>query len=385
MLRKSCLKIERLNQGRPILEPTSHWWENGVTFNPAVMFIKRNEANVPLIEKLLDAELNGNPKIQDGVVAVQYRARPLQDTNGRLFNPSYTGLAIFNPEMELIHRHQSPVIMPGENEGDYDYLGVEDGRLHHFDSIYYYLYCGVSNWDNPEEAWSVKARLCLAKSRDLINWEKLGPIAGNVNTKEKHNKDGVFFPEKIDGKYFMLHRPCHGTNYSTYAISLAAASEIEGPWTDLGIIKYSDRVPLFARHAWPGAGAVPMPIGDKRYLVIYHRGHYLPTGERWYDLHAAIFNFNRFDPLFPERILEKRLERILTPETPHEMHAVQSDGVNNIVFTCGCYEYNGFLYIVYGGADCCTLAARINMDYLLDMLENTETLDLETAKGGANG
>ncbi|MEE9302180.1 MAG: hypothetical protein V3U84_00195, partial [Thiotrichaceae bacterium] len=131
--------------------------------------------------------------------------------------------------------------------------------------------------------------------------------------------------------------------------------------------------PEIAKHVWAGAGAVPMALGNKRYLVIYHRGHVLKSGEKWYDLHTAIFNFNRFDPSRPDRIIEKHLERLLIPETPHEKCATNgNDGVANVIFTCGCYEYGGDLYILYGGADCCTLAARVNKKTLLDALENTE-------------
>ena len=96
----------------------------------------------------------------------------------------------------------------------------------------------------------------------------------------------------------------------------------------------------------------------------------LNSGEKWYDLHAAIFNFNKFSPAHPHEIFEKRFERLLIPETPHERISFSSDGVNNVVFTCGCYEYNGYIYILYGGADCHTLAARIRKDSLLDAIEN---------------
>lgn len=377
MLSASIVFVERLNNAEPIITPTSNWWEDGVTFNPAAFFLKLISVNAH--KELLGNKCLDDPSVKDGVVAVHYRARPSKDVKNRIINPSYSGLAIFSPEMELIHRYNDPVIMPDDDEYHYDHLGIEDGRLHCFDGTYYYLYCGVSNLGKSDSGWLVKAKLCLAKSNNLVSWEKLGPLEGNVNTEEHNNKDGVFFPEKIDGHYFMLHRPYSGSNYSQYAMSLAMSYSIDGPWNDLGIIKYGRQDPKIAKHVWIGASAVPIALGNKRYLVFYHHGHFLNSGQKWYNQHAAIFNFNRFDPASPSRIIEKCLERILVPETVYEKQTVAADGVANVVFTCGCYEYKDFIYMIYGGADSCTLAARVQKNILLAALENSKEIDISTA------
>ena len=374
----SKVEAVRLNKGKPIIGPTSNWWEDGVTFNPAVLFLERSPQNDPIISKLLNGHGLEDSRIRDGIVVVHYRARPLKENDTkRPFSRSFSGLAIYTPELKLIHRHKAPVIIPDDDENHYDYVGIEDGRLHCFDNTYYYLYCGVSLVSDPRPDWPIKAQICLAKSKDLLKWKKLGPIPGNINTKENNNKNGVFFPEKINGYYFMLHRPCFdASNYSKYAIALAMSSSIEGSWEDLGMIKHASQDPKVATHIWVGAGAVPIALGNKKYLVIYHRGHVLNSGEKWYDLHAAIFNFNKFDPAHPHKIIEKRLERLLVPETPHERVSISNDGNANVVFTCGCYEYNGYIYILYGGADCHTLAARIRKDSLLDAIDNREEVPI---------
>jgi len=373
----SKVKAIRLNKGKPIISPTSNWWEDGVTFNPAVMFLERSPQNDPIISKLLNNHGLEDSRIQDGIVIIHYRARPSKEHDTkRPFSRSFSGLAIYTPELKLIHRRKDPVIIPDDDENHYDYAGIEDGRLHCFDNTFYYLYCGVGLLFSPRPDWPIRTQICMAKSKDLLKWKKLGPISGNVNTKESNNKNGVFFPEKIDGHYFMLHRPCFDDNYSKYAIALAMSSSIEGSWKDLGIIKYAPQDPKVATHIWVGAGAVPIALGNKKYLVIYHRGHVLNSGEKWYDLHAAIFNFNKFDPAHPDKIIEKRLERLLIPKTPHERVSISSDGVANVVYTCGCYEYNGYIYILYGGADCHTLAAKIRKDSLLDAIENSQEVPI---------
>ncbi len=366
------LKIDRLNNGAPILSPTSHWWESGVTFNPAAIFIKRTPENQTVIDTLLGEDLSSDPRARDGIAAVHYRARPREDTSARPFTPSFSGLAIFSPTLELIKRYDKPIILPDDDKDHYDHIGVEDGRLNFFGGDYYYLYCGVGHGNDPNQTWNVKAQLCLAKSKDLIHWTKLGPLAGQVNTPGFNNKDGAFFPDKIGDKYFLLHRPCRGDNYSSYAIALAMSDSLTGDWTDLGIIKKADPVPSIAQHVWVGAGSVPIRIDKNRYIVIYHRGHLLNSGDKWYDLHAALFNFNRFDPNNPGAIIESRIERLLVPETKYELNSVSSDGVPNVVFACGSYEYENDIYIVYGAADCYTLAAKINKQELIDGLVNSK-------------
>lgn len=369
----SQLKVTRLNNGKPIISPTSNWWESGATFNPAAIYVENNPQNEAVIHNLLGNEFADDPRTKDGIVASLYRARPREDESHRPWTRSSLGLAVFSPGLELIKRFDRPVIAPDEDKKHYDYVGVEDSRLTFSEGEYYCLYCGVGLAPNPRPEWPVKTRICLAKSNDLLTWQKLGPVSGNVNTEdsktiESSNKNGVFFPEKIDGHYFMLHRPCFDTNYSKYAIALAMSNNIEGPWQDLGIIKRANQNTELAKHIWVGAGSVPIPVGDKKFIVIYHRGHVLNSGSKWYDLHADLFNFNNFDPHKPANIIERCLEKLLVPETPYERESISREGVANVVFTCGSYEYNGDIYILYGGADCCTLAAKVNKKELTDSL-----------------
>lgn len=373
------LRIGRLNHGAPILSPTTHWWESGVTFNPGVIYLKRNSENLEVIEGLLGQDHLNSPLARDGIAVVHYRARPKEDISSRPFSPSFSGLAIFSPELELIKRYDEPIILPDGNENHYDHIGVEDGRLHFFDGEYYYLYCGVSHGDDPNQTWNVKAQLCLARSKDLIHWIKMGPLAGQVNMPGFNNKDGVFFPDKINGQYVLLHRPCRGDNYSSYAMALAVSDSLTGHWTDLGVIKKADPMTDMCQHVWVGAGSVPIRIDDNRYIVIYHRGHLLHSGDKWYDLHAALFDFKNFDPNHPSGIVEKRIERLMVPETEYERKSVSSDGVPNVVFTCGSYEYRDDIYILYGAADCYTLGAKVNKQALADALMNADPIETNQA------
>ena len=96
----SQLKVTRLNNGTPIISPTSNWWEDGVTFNPAALFLERSPQNDAIIKKLLDINSLDDPRIKDGVVIVHYRARPSKERDTkRPFSRSFSGLAIYTPEL----------------------------------------------------------------------------------------------------------------------------------------------------------------------------------------------------------------------------------------------------------------------------------------------
>ena len=123
------------------------------------------------------------------------------------------------------------------------------------------------------------------------------------------------------------------------------------------------------RDNWVGAGSVPMPLGDGRYLVIFHTGRIQHGGRREYDLDAAIFNFRDFDPTCPERIVESRIDRLMVPETETEVDGPYPDSVANVLFTCGSYLFRDDLYILYGGGDTYVIAARVKLAALLDALE----------------
>lgn len=364
-LKSYGVPIERLHGGMPIIAPTDLWWESGVTFNTAALYLERSEANDPLIRQLLAIDNLDDPRLQDGIVALHYRARPKSDPGYR-WNRSFVGLALFTPELEMLKRYRDPVISPGNATDAPDYLGVEDLRITRFGDTFTAIYCGAADFP---EGGNWKAALCTATSRDLRNWTKQGALQGNVN--DVNNKDGVFFPEPIQGCYVLLHRPMIG-DVPNYRINLAISETLDGVWADCGEVLRALPDPL-AAESWVGAGSVPIPLGGSRYLMIYHTGNYLRSGEREYDLDAAIFNFADFTPTNPTVVVEKRIDRLMVPETETEIRAPYSDSVANVLFTCGSYEYQGYIYIVYGGGDTFILAARVHKQTLLDALEQSDT------------
>jgi predicted GH43/DUF377 family glycosyl hydrolase len=360
--------IERLNDGNPIISPNDRWWEDGVTFNSAALYLGRSPENDKIIAGLIGANLLNDPRIADGVAVLHYRARPRKDT-GYKWNRSFIGLAVMTPNLDaMIYRHPDPVLSPSDNMNDPDYLGVEDPRISQVDGIFYAVYCGF----NPLNEEVPDVTTCLACSTDLLTWEKIGQAKGDIN--KIPNKDAVLFPNAIDGQYLMLHRPST-LDLERKVIFIASSDSPTGYWRDRGKILGASPHPAY-RNSWIGAGSVPIDLGDKRYLIIYHTGHSNTLRDRLYHLDAAIFNFQDFSPETTRVQVECTVNELMMPETDLEINAPYEDSVGNVVFSCGTYEYGEYIYIVYGGGDTYILGARFLKQALLDDLADAKAAAL---------
>ncbi|HMN63346.1 MAG TPA: hypothetical protein PJ988_23460, partial [Anaerolinea sp.] len=106
-MKPSLPPIERLNGGEPIIAPSQNWWETGVTFNPAAVYLERSAENDLILRALLPMFNPDDPRLAEGVVAVHYRARPEVDP-GSAFARSFIGLTLFTPTLQPLYRYQEP-------------------------------------------------------------------------------------------------------------------------------------------------------------------------------------------------------------------------------------------------------------------------------------
>lgn len=355
----ASLPVLRLNAGKPILAPTLNWWETGVTFNAAATYLPPTPRNAEVIRALLPMLPPDSPDLAEGVVAIHYRARPEVDP-GSSFARSFIGLALFTPDLRPLYRYQEPVLYPSPDPDDFDALGVEDPRITCVDGLYVMIYCGVRR--DAQNGWA--ASLCMALSDDLLHWDKLGPLEGDVN--RTNNKDGVLFPETFDGKYYLLHRP-FGPGLPS-AIHLACADQLTGPFTDLGELLRAFPNPSM-QASWVGAGSQPIPLDDQRWAFLYHTGNIIRGEDREYDLDAGLLDLRRLQPGNPAAVVTGRIEHLMVPETPAELRSHSALQVGNVLFACGHYEYGGNIIIIYGGADTYTLAASVNKAECCQALE----------------
>jgi predicted GH43/DUF377 family glycosyl hydrolase len=333
--------VERLHNGHPlIVKNENHAWENKVTFNPACVLVQDPAGTLAIAAALrVDDAMRDRLLKERALVVLLYRAQgKKQDWHDH--TRSVLGLAVCSPGMEVLVRLDEPVMVPDEW---YDNLGVEDPRITRIGDQYHMVYTGYSSGSNRN-----RVRICVASSDDLLHWTKHGPLNGAFNALD--NKNGMLFEPEGDGRLLMLHRPMEGEN--PMMVHWAEGDDVLGEWKTRGVLMPWIPNPQF-KDVWVGGGAPPLLVPDGRYLILYHIGNRDADGRREYDLGLALC-----DPGRPEPIV-RRVEPLLRPATGAETIGDADLGVNNVVFVCGAYSWQGDLYFPYAGADSCVLGARI--------------------------
>ena len=177
-------------------------------------------------------------------------------------------------------------------------------------------------------------RVGIVKTGDFINFERVS-IGSEIN-----NRNGVLFPEKINGRYCRLDRPFGGGESSPCDMWMSFSPDL---------VYWGESRPVMTTRPahWDqlklGGGAPPIRINGG-WLCIYH-GVAGSCDGSIYSLFAAIL-----DEKEPWKVVARSKYPILFPEMPYER-----DGrVANVVFTCNALlEDDGTIKVYYGAADTC--------------------------------
>lgn len=217
-------------------------------------------------------------------------------------------------------------------KGYLEKFGIEDCRVSQIDDSYYLTYTAVSDSG---------VGVGLRTTTDWINFEHKGMIF------PPHNKDCAIFEEKINGKFYALHRPSSkeiGGNY----IWLAESYDGEHWGNHHCLIK--SRAGLWDS-ARVGAGAAPIKT-DKGWLEIYHGAN----AQNQYCLGAFLMDLND-----PSKIIGRTTEPIMAPNETYEL----SGFFGYVVFTNGHIVNGDKLTIYYGAADEFVCGARFSINEIL--------------------
>jgi predicted GH43/DUF377 family glycosyl hydrolase len=208
------------------------------------------------------------------------------------------------------NRLQDPVLSPAN---EYELFGVEDPRITELDGTFYMFYTAYS---------SHGTRVSLARSSNLIDWERMGIVL-----PDEDNKDVILFPEKINGRYAIFHRrpPDMWLAYSEDLLH----------WTDHQIIMRPR--PSMWDCVRIGAGG-PVFKTEWGWLDFYHG---------YDEAHVYCLGIALHDLKDPSKILKRQDAPILCPTSPWEVWG----DVPNVVFTCGGIETDTDYLIYYGGGD----------------------------------
>lgn len=221
--------------------------------------------------------------------------------------------------------------------GTLEQFGIEDARVSKLENTYYITYTAVS---------ANGVGVGLRTTTDWKNFELKGMIF------PPHNKDCAIFEEKINGKFYALHRPSSpqiGGNFIWLAESPDGVH-----WGNHQFL-VGTRKGLWDS-ARVGAGAAPIKT-QKGWLEIYHGAN----AEHQYCLGAFLMDLND-----PSKVIARTLEPIMMPQENYEL----SGFFGYVVFTNGHVVEGDKLTMYYGAADEFVCGAHFSIGEILSCLVN---------------
>jgi predicted GH43/DUF377 family glycosyl hydrolase len=192
----------------------------------------------------------------------------------------------------------------------------------------------------------------LACTRDFRTFRRLGRLTSPV----QDDRDVILFPEKIGGRYAMLHRPKHAKETEFPSIWIKFSDDL------LDWERAEDHILIQGRRGTKEekiGGSTPPILTDRGWLVLYHGVG--DGGLADYTVWAMLLD--RDNPL---KVLGRTPEPILEPELPHEREGFYP----GCVFPVGNVVKDGILYVYYGAADKYVGVATCPLADLLDYLTN---------------
>ena len=209
-----------------------------------------------------------------------------------------------------------PFIFPQKPNEQY---GCEDARIQKFGDEFYITYTAVSR-----DGWVTE--LCV--TRDFNSVIKKGTIFCPLN------KDVSLFPEKINGRYWALHRP-HNAGFGKPSIWISSSDNLLDWGEHKCLIRPRD-------NEWEnlkiGGGGAPIKT-DKGWLVIYHG----KGDNSVYHLFTLLLDLDK-----PCNVIARGCAPFFSPETEYETNGF----FPNVVFSNGHIERpDGEIFLYYGACD----------------------------------
>ncbi len=325
----------RPENAKPIISPTDKTsfqdpmsgrnvkWESMATFNPAAI-------------------------VKDGKIHILYRAEEKLGEKEIGGHTSRLGLAV-TEDGKTYSRLSEPIFFPtNDNQKEFEWTGgTEDPRIVQTEEGTFVLTYTQWNREFP--------RLAIATSKDLKTWQKHGPIFKDFKEGKYHNretksgaivtelKDGKLVAAKINGKYWMYFGVPH--------IWLASSEDLI-QWQPLETIDGNLAPVLSPRpgyfDSWLVEAGPPPVLTKDGIVVLYNAGNQKEIGvkelaNRIYTAGQALFDINE-----PWKLLDRTNQPFLKPELPFEKSGQYVDGTT---FVEGLVFFRNQWYLYYGTAD----------------------------------
>jgi len=300
---------------------------------------------------------------EDGTFYLLYRASGNDEDHVIRF-----GLATSKDGFHFVRSSDKPVLSPSIDGPDAGC--IEDPRIIKMDGTYYITYAyrpyppgrywlkPGNEAEKPFNEYSypifIKENITnsgLLMTKDFIHYKRLG----RITQATIDDRDVILFPEKINGKYYMLHRPKEwcGSGYLTKfpSIWLSCSTDLLS-WRE-------DQLLITGERWWEQkiGGASPPVKTKKGWVMLYHG----VDDKGIYRVGAALLNLNN-----PYEILGRTREFIMEPEFDYEMKGLY----NGCVFPTGCVLVEDTLYVYYGAADKYCAVATCRIDELVSGMIN---------------
>lgn len=173
------------------------------------------------------------------------------------------------------------------------------------------------------------------------------------------NRNGVLFPEKINGKYAMLSRPSDNGHTPFGDIWLSYSPDMKF-W---GEHRHVMSPAPFDQSAWQctkvGAGSVPI-LTDEGWLMFFHGVINTCNGFR-YSMGAVLLD--REDP---SRVLYRTKPYLLAPAAHYEL----AGDVPNVVFPCAALTDGARVAVYYGAADTTVCMAFGHLSEIIEFIKH---------------
>jgi predicted GH43/DUF377 family glycosyl hydrolase len=338
------VKLKRY-EGNPVLSPNpANNWEDLAVFNPAAWYDEERKQVL-----LLYRAAESSP---------EYKC--------------YFGLAISSDSYNFKRVSDQPVLSPSAD--GFDASTIQDPRMVKISEYYYITYACRhfpfgQFWMPKEQQYSHP--ICPTDFPRVIRYNATSTgllltkdfksfiRAGRITDPLLNDRDVVIFPEKIEGRYYMIHRPLewvgpeYGTEHATAWIS--SADDLFGFRKSKLLIKQ--------KYDWEAGklGVNTPPIKTEHgWLTIYHA----VGNDKYYRLGALLLDLKD-----PAKVLHRTTEWIMQPEQDYEVEGYYK----GCVFPCGKVLIDGTLFVYYGAADKYVGVATCELDELLDYLLSCPT------------
>lgn len=328
---KPILATLKKTEKNPILKPNAqNNWEASAVFNAAALYL---DNKVHFIYRAImgsGESVFGYASSSDGI-HVEERSR--------------TPIYVANNIVDWRKISHSPMLSRYISGGSWS--GCEDPRLTRIGDTIFMTYTAINGTSLPHMmVTSISVNNFIQK-----NWQWTAPIS--MSSPYEIHKNWVIFPEKMNGKYAILHS-------LTPNILIEYVDTLGDRPVCIRSHYDSSRKNINWDNWIRGVGPPPIKI-DEGWLVLYHGMDWRDPNK--YKLGAMILGYDD-----PTQVLYRSAHPILEPTESYENSGYKT----GVVYACGAVVIGKTLFVYYGAGDTVLCAASADLKQLINQIKDSQ-------------